>query len=358
MAGTIRRGRDRSIRAYPEIDSHVHPDGMGSPTSEAERTGTSRRVSQEGKIMGLRHLRPAGAVVVAMLVGACAGGSSIPSNVPSAVASPAASADARDWVHDVDVGGRTLSIACVGPTDTGRPTVIFESGLGGDRGVWADVMTTLMGSDRACSYDRAGLGLSQPAPKPRTTDDQVDDLHALLSAAGLTPPYVFVGHSSGGWNVMVYGDRYPDDVAGAVMVDVRPPDFSKKSLAALPAEIAGESETLRQARAEADFEKDPTRNPEGLDLIKSAAQAAATAGFGDRPLTVLTAGDRAAVTEGLPAPVAKDLDAIWMELQAGLVRLSSTGRQEMVPGATHDMPFEKPDVIAAAIRAILEQAGG
>jgi pimeloyl-ACP methyl ester carboxylesterase len=305
-----------------------------------------------------RSWRLVGAIVVASLAGACAGAAPTRSSGPSPTASPPASAEARDWVHDVDIGGRTLSIACVGPTDTGRPTVIFESGLGGDRGTWADVLTELGGTDRGCSYDRAGLGLSQPAPKPRTTDDQVADLHKLLTTAGLTPPYVFVGHSSGGWNVMVYGGTYPDDVAGVVMVDVRPPAFSAKSFAALPPEKAGEPDGLHQARGDADFEKDPSRNPEGLDLIKSAAQATASPGFGDRPLTVLTAGDRTAVTEGLPPAVAKDLDGIWMGLQADLVALSSHGRQEIVPNATHDMPFEQPDVIVKAIRDILDQAGG
>ena len=90
-------------------------------------------------------------------------------------------------------------------------------------------MTTLQETDRGCSYDRAGLGLSEPAPKPRTTGDQVEDLHSLLAAAGLKPPYILVGHSSGGWNVMVYGDKYPDDVSGVVMVDVRPPAFSERT---------------------------------------------------------------------------------------------------------------------------------
>ncbi|MFL5686214.1 MAG: alpha/beta fold hydrolase [Chloroflexota bacterium] len=304
-----------------------------------------------------RSWRLIGAIAIASVAGACAGGSAAPSSAPS-TPSPAASAEARDWIRDIDVGGRTLSIACVGPTDTGRPTVIFEGGLGSDRRGWGDVMTSLMATDRGCSYDRAALGLSQPAPTPRTTDDQVDDLHALLSAAGLTPPYVFVGHSLGGWNVMVYGGRYPTDVAGVVMVDVRPPAFSKQSAAALPKQTAGEPEILHQARAEADFEKDPSRNPEGLDLIKSAAQAEASPGFGDLPLTVLTAGDRVAITEGLPAAVAKDTDGIWMKLQTDLAALSTNGRQEIVEGATHDMPGEKPDVIVKAIQDILDQAGG
>ena len=308
--------------------------------------------------MRSRSWRLAGAIVVASLAGACAGGAPNAPSGPSAATSTSASPEARDWVHDIDIGGRTLSIACVGPTDTGRPTVIFENGLGGDRGVWADVLTALGETDRGCSYDRAGIGLSQPAPTPRTTDDQVTDLHDLLAAAGLTPPYVLVGHSVGGWNVMVYGGRYADDVAGAVMVDVRPPAFSAKSFAALPAEKSGEPDSLRQAREEADFEKDPSRNPEGLDLIKSAAQASASPGFGDRPLTVLVAGDRRAVTEGLPPAVATDLDAIWMGLQTDLVALSSNGRQEIVSGATHDMPFEKPDVIVKAIQDVLGAAAG
>jgi pimeloyl-ACP methyl ester carboxylesterase len=309
-------------------------------------------------IMGPRSWRLVGAIAIATIAGACAGGQAAPSSAPSVAASPSASAEARDWIRDIDVGGRTLSVACVGPTDTGRPTVIFESGLGGDRRVWGDVLTALMETDRGCTYDRAGLGLSQPAPKPRTTDDQVEDLHSLLAAAGVKPPYVLVGHSSGGWNAMVYGGRYPDDVAGVVMVDVRPPAFSKESAAALPKETAGESDALHQARAEADFEKDPSKNPEGLDLIKSATQAQAAPGFGALPLIVLTAGDRVAVTEGLPATVAKDVDAIWMKLQTGLVGLSSNGRQEIVQGATHDMPVEKPEVIVKAIEDVLGEAAG
>jgi hypothetical protein len=47
-----------------------------------------------------------------------------------------------------------------------------------------------------------------------------------------------------------------------------------------------------------------------------------------------------------------------MELQTGLAGLSTKGRQEIVDGATHDMPFEKPDVIVDAIREVLDSAAG
>ena len=135
--------------------------------------------------MGLRIGRFVGAIAIISTVGACAGSSTTPSSAPSASAGAAASADARDWVHDIDVGGRTLSLACVGPTDSGRPTVVFETGLGGDRGVWADVMTTLRRLIVVAATTALGW-VSEPAPKPRTTGDQVEDLHSLLAAAGLS----------------------------------------------------------------------------------------------------------------------------------------------------------------------------
>jgi pimeloyl-ACP methyl ester carboxylesterase len=297
-------------------------------------------------------------LVVALSAAACSGGNgSGATAVPSA--SAAASAEARDFIADFDIGGRTLSMACVGPTDTGRPTVIFEAGLGSDRRVWGAVLTELAATDRGCSYDRAGLGLSKPGPTPQTTDGQVDDLHALLGAAGIKPPYVLVGHSSGGWNVMVYGGRYASEVAGVVMVDVRPPLASDEFRKALPPEKANEPEGIHQTRADLnDWEHDPTRNPEGLDLIKSAQQAAASPGFGDRPLVVLTAEDRAAASEGLPTTLATTFDGIWMSLQAKLATLSSKGRQEIVAGATHDMPDEKPDVVVKAIRDVMGDTGG
>ena len=65
-----------------------------------------------------------------------------------------------------------------------------------------------------------------------------------------------------------------------------------------------------------------------------------------------------AITEGLPADLAASFDEIWMDLQTGLVGLSSSGRQEIVPDSTHDMPFEQPGVIVDAIRDVLGKAAG
>ena len=84
-------------------------------------------------------------------------------------------------------------------------------------------MDDIQATHRACAYDRAGIGMSETAPGPRTTRDQVNDLATLLEAAGITGPIVLVAHSLGGWNAIVYTADHPEQVVGAVLVDIPPP---------------------------------------------------------------------------------------------------------------------------------------
>lgn len=302
-------------------------------------------------------LQRAAAALLVVLLGACSGSaaSAPPSAESSPSAAPSATAMSEDVVGDVDVdGGRTMHYVCVGPTGTGHPTVIFETGLTGDLRQWTDVLQAIQGRYRACAYDRAGNGGSPPAEVGRTTKDQVADLHALLAAADVAPPYVLVGFSIGGWNVIVYNDEYPDEVVGAVMVDVRPPSASGRWLAELPPPASDEPEIFAIIREESTtFEEDPTQNSEGLLLAESAAQALATDGFGDKPLAVLAASDTSIVSDGLDADLGARFVAIWWELQEGLAGLSTAGELVKVDGTGHDMPFERPDAIADAIDAIL-----
>jgi pimeloyl-ACP methyl ester carboxylesterase len=274
------------------------------------------------------------------------------SSVPATAASSASTSE--DLLADLDIGGRKMHILCVGPTDTGHPTVIFESGLGGDAGQWSDVIHVLNGSTRACAYDRAGVGNSEPTAVGRTTEEQVADLRALLAAAKVPPPFILVGYSLGGWNVMVHADAHPADVVGAVMVDVRPPAASQEWLKDLPPASATESDAIKAAREESTtFDTDPTLNPEGLRLGDSAAQAIATKGFGAKPLIVLAAADTSAVTDGFEPALGATLVKTWWDLQAELASRSTQGRLVKVENATHEMPFERPDAIADAISEIL-----
>lgn len=121
-----------------------------------------------------------------------------------------------------DVGGRRLYLACTGAAaGNGGPTVVLEAGHGGDSTVWLGIQSAVAPGSRVCAYDRANTpgGTSDPAPLPRTAEDAVADLHALLAAAKVPGPYVLVGHSLGGLFVRLYAGRYPDEVAGLVLVD-------------------------------------------------------------------------------------------------------------------------------------------
>src|SRR4028118_1123085 len=117
----------------------------------------------------------------------------------------------------VDAGGHRLAFHCVGE---GGPTVVLETGLGAPSEYWAPVQQDIAGLTRVCLFDRAGRGKSEPAPTtPRTCADMVADLRALLRNAGVPAPYVLVGNSLGGMNARLYAHRYPEEVAGLVLVD-------------------------------------------------------------------------------------------------------------------------------------------
>ena len=52
----------------------------------------------------------------------------------------------------------------------------------------------------------------------------MEDLHRLLAAAGVEPPYVLLGASFGGMLAYLYANTYPDEVVGMVLLDAMFPD--------------------------------------------------------------------------------------------------------------------------------------
>jgi pimeloyl-ACP methyl ester carboxylesterase len=121
----------------------------------------------------------------------------------------------------VDIGGRLLHIWLEG---SGSPSVVVLPCLGGTGAAWTPVMARLAGSTTVCLVDRAGIGWSDAAPGPRTGTAMAEELHQLLTAAGVPRPFVIVGHSTGGLIARAYARRYSDDLAGMVLVDATPPD--------------------------------------------------------------------------------------------------------------------------------------
>lgn len=169
-------------------------------------------------------------------------------------------------VHAI-FNGRRLSGLLSGE---GQVTVVLEAGLGGTIEDWARVQPEVAKFARVFSYDRAGLGQSEKAPTPRTCEDFTADLRGLLQAAGLKPPYILVAHSWSGLNARWHASRYPQEIAGMILVDAAHEDRYEHFEKVLPAE---------RIQRMWDFVRDPSRNDEGIDRVASMEQVRQSRGL-------------------------------------------------------------------------------
>jgi pimeloyl-ACP methyl ester carboxylesterase len=238
----------------------------------------------------------------------------------------------------IDVAGRAFFISCTG---TGAPTVVLEAGSGNTTDTWVSVQPEVANFTRVCSYDRAGLGQSDPAPSGvRTVQDSVDDLHALLGAADISGPIILAGHSVGGLIVRLYASQYPDDVVGVVLVDGMPPELPASGLALLPAVERSETFTIMRGLHPQD--------PEHLDIIASGVWVMAHPPA-LVPTVVLSAGFHGA-SDAPPDPAFENL---WAELQQEQARALGA-RLISVPDGDHFLQLDRPELVIEAIRQVVE----
>jgi pimeloyl-ACP methyl ester carboxylesterase len=248
-----------------------------------------------------------------------------------------------------DIGGRKLFLHCTG---SGSPTVVFEGGLTTD---WVELQNRVTLFTRACSYDPAnGLwGRSDPAPTPRTAEDVVADLHALLAAAKVPGPYVLAGHSDGGLFVQLYASKHPAEVAGLVLIDAVHKDYYARRTALLKKLLppAAWKVTMRQLRAHAPALVDP----EQIDMETSLAQARAAlsaAPLRPMPLFVLSHG-RVDQPDADPRINAAD-ERLWQTLQDELAALVPNSKHVVAKQSGHDIQHAQPELTASAIREVVE----
>jgi pimeloyl-ACP methyl ester carboxylesterase len=274
----------------------------------------------------------------------------------------------------VNVGGRKMHIDCIGE---GSPTVMLDSGLGDTYLSWRKVQPQIAMFARVCSYDRAGLGYSDPSSSPRTSSVIAAELHALLHATGIAPPYVLVGHSMGGYDVRLFVSLYRNEVAGMVLVDSSHPDQESR----FPAEIKNmegswqreavfleytmpfglprllglcEEEPLPRA-AECNFRSAREGVAEMQMFSNSAAETAATASLGDMPLVVLS-HDPDKPSSEMPPDIAKSVNAAWEKMQEELAHLSTRGTQTIARNSSHYIQIDQPEVVIEAVRTVVDQA--
>lgn len=293
----------------------------------------------------------------------------------------------------VDIGGRRLNIYCSG---SGPATVIFDSPSGTAGWMWFEIQPEIAKQTRACVFDRAGFGFSDPSPRPNTSDNVVEDLHNALGKAGIAPPYVLVGNSSGGGNMQLYAYRHPAEVKGMVLVEAQHEDETERMNAASKGKLKevyammSEMEKACAAQAEKGFVPGSemfnnctggfqpkfgnalnaayianmvsplywrARRAEELGFPDSDAQLRAARGsFGDMPLVVLTRGNP---MFGIPGKPQSDLNKASEKenftIQKEMAALSSRGVQRVVPGAGHLIQVDKPAAVIKAVTDVLAQ---
>ncbi len=268
--------------------------------------------------------------------------------------------------HLVDVGGRSLNLYCSGQ---GSPTVVFETNLGMPGLSWSFIQRMAATQTRACWYDRAGYGWSDPAPSSNYSDGIATDLHALLTKAGVPPPYVLVGHAMGSFHARVFRGRYPGEVAGMVLVDPMSEDLISDETELLewarPAMLgiqrffvrAGAFRLLAPVDGPAGIQglmlqpKSITAAGQEVPLRIDAGLARRSGSFGDMPVLILTAG----------RPGGEESEELDVEpqrkvaLHRQMAALSSKGRAVFLQGVGHQIPLEAPAAVIDGVRQVVEQ---
>jgi pimeloyl-ACP methyl ester carboxylesterase len=224
----------------------------------------------------------------------------------------------------VTVSGHRMFYECSG---TGSPTVVLDAGSPDTSTTWRWVQPQIARMTRVCAYDRAGLGQSAPAPAGRrTATRQVEELHLLLKAAGIPPPYVVIGHSWGGLLARLFAHAYPRETAGAVLVDATTfPYLTPASAARLP--------------------RKTTR--EGVNIAAAIAESDAVTNLGNLPLIVV----------GSNKP---PLDAKLRQAQDDEAALSTDSINAVATRSTHYIqrpaPVGQPQVVITAAGAVVTAA--
>ena len=262
----------------------------------------------------------------------------------------------------VDIGGHRLHIWCSG---SGTPPVILETGLGGSSADWGFVQPEVARFTKVCSYDRAGMGYSDPGPSPRTMRRIVGELAQLLDRTGVTVPVVLVGASIGGLAVRLLASEQPDRVAGLVLVDASHEDqeaeiprvapfvpllsslgifrllgvtFGPPPAALAPAvrgfaEVTGFRAAAYQAAVD-----------EFTHLRQSAEEVKAARRQLNVPVVVVTAG--------------RGTDAAWLRLQRDQVSLSQRGCQIIAENSGHGISLGQPEIVIRAVQSVVDAVNG
>lgn len=249
--------------------------------------------------------------------------------------------------HFVDVGGYKLRMSYAGQQG---PTVIMEAGMScsiDDRG-WATVQPEIAKFARTISYDRAGLGKSDPGRQPRRIDTMVGELYTMLHNAKIEPPYILVAHSMGGLNIRLYAATYPDEVAGLVFVDASHEDHMIEMEKIVPGTIAGYRDFVEN-QVPLVFPNKAIQD-EARTLEASFDIARQITYWPNVPAVVLTH------SKCLPGVECDPADALWLRLHKEWLTHLPQATHVIASQSGHWIQEDEPHLVIDAVHQVVEAA--
>ncbi len=262
----------------------------------------------------------------------------------------------------VDIGGYRLHLWCSG---AGAPVVILDNGLGGTSAGWGFVQPDVARFTRVCSYDRAGMGYSDPGPSPRTARRIASELAELVARSGIAGPVVLVGASIAGFDVRVFASDHPERAAGLVLVDASHEDDAHE----VPpmARFVPLLSTIGVLRL---FGVSFDQRIESLaPAVRPFAQATRfrTAGYqaaADEIIHIRESAEQVRSSRRkLTIPVfvvtgGRGADDNWRQLQRDQVSLSDPGCLIVAEESGHIVAVEQPKIVVEAIRRVVDTVRG
>jgi len=295
----------------------------------------------------------------------------------------------------VPADGTRLNLYCMG---NGSPAVVFDSGWEDWAPVWTIVQPEVAKWTRACSYDRAGAGFSDPGPLPRTSVRIADELRSALHNGGIEGPYILVGHAFGGDNVRTFAARHPGEVAGLVLVeaDVTSSPEERRGQARLIASLRECREAIAAGKPLPALPGRPARTcaqqffrglPEAMwspelnaKLLELARSKVAmydayisemeqmpqdetyleqhSRPLGSVPIRVLSTGNHGIHALDQAHPLDAEQQRYEQNVareQAGWLGLSSNARQVFTDKSSEYIPFDQPSFVVDAIHEVFAQ---
>jgi len=262
----------------------------------------------------------------------------------------------------VDVGGHRLHLWCTG---AGSPPVILEAGLGGSSADWGFVQPEIARFTRVCSYDRAGMGYSDPGPSPRTARRIAEELATLIDRSGLDGPVVLVAASSGGFDVRILASDHTDRVTGLVLVDASHEDQTH-DIPRLARWVPLLSSIGIFRLLDISFGPRPALLSPSVQKFVGATRFRATGyqAAADEIIHIRESASEVRTSRRtLPIPVvvvtgARGADATWQELQRDQVKLSERGCQIVAERSGHLVQIDQPQIIVNAVRGVIDGTRG